>query len=213
MRDPQGRVIVDATTGYPSLETVADTFGRSTPAHIIGLTPTINWNGLSLSVVADYRGGHYAYSGIGPDMDFAGISARSASNFRQRFVFPNSVYWDGSKYVENTNITVANGGYDFYTSTAYNRNASTNYLTSAASWRIREISLGYEIPMKWFGNQNVIKRASFSLNARNVFIWLPKSNEWTDPDFNFTTGNASGVNSSSNTPPTRIFGANLTFTF
>lgn len=213
VRDNQGRVIVNSSTGYPSLETVADTFGRSTPIHILGITPTINWNGISLSIVADYRGGHYAYHGIGPDMDFTGISARSARNFRQRFVFPNSVYWDGSKYVENTNITVANGGYDFYTATAYNRNASTNYLTSAASWRIREVSLGYEIPMKWLGKQNAIKRASLSLNARNLFIWLPKTNEWTDPDFNFTTGNAAGVNSSSQTPPTRIFGANLTLIF
>ncbi len=212
-RDPEGRVIVDPISGYPALETVQDTFGRSMPMHIIGMTPTINWNGFSLSVVADYRGGHYVYHGIGPDMDFAGISARSASNGRQRFVFPNSVYWDGSKYVPNTNITVANGGYNFYTSSAYNRNAATNYLTSAASFRIREISLGYDFPMKWFGNQNVIKRMSLSLNARNVAIWLPKSNQWTDPDFNFSTGNSSGFNSSTQIPPTRIFGANLTLVF
>jgi TonB-linked SusC/RagA family outer membrane protein len=212
-RDPSGRVIVDANTGYPSLETVADTFGRTMPLHIFGMTPTINWNGFSLSVVADYRGGHYSYHGIGPDMDFTGVSARTARNGRQRFVFPNSSYWDGSKYVPNTSITVANGGYDFYTSAAYNRNASSNYLTSAASWRIREISLGYDIPVKWFGNQNVIKKASFSLNARNVAIWLPKTNEWTDPDFNFSTGNSSGINSSSQIPPTRIFGANLTLVF
>jgi hypothetical protein len=183
------------------------------PKYIWALTPTINWNNLTLNIVADYRAGHYAYHGIGPDMDFSGISERSARNDRQRFVFPNSVYWDGAKYVPNTNITVANGGYNFYSQNAPNRSVATNYLTTADSWRIREVSLAYQIPTKIFGKQNLIKRATISAIARNLFIWLPKSNEYTDPDFNFSTGNTSGVNSSSITPPSRIFGATLSLTF
>lgn len=212
-RDPQGRVIVDAINGYPSQNPVLQTFGRTMPKYIWALTPTINWNGLTLNIVADYRGGHFAYHGIGPDMDFSGISARSARNDRQRFVFPNSVYWDGAKYIPNTNITVANGGYNFYSQNAPNRSVATNYLTTADSWRIREVSLAYQIPTKLFGKQNLIKKASIRAIARNLFIWLPKSNEYTDPDFNFSTGNTSGVNSSSITPPSRIFGATLSLTF
>lgn len=212
-RDPQGRVIVDAVTGYPSQNPILQQFGRTMPKYIWGITPTINWNNLTLNIVADYRAGHYAYHGIGPDMDFSGISERSARNDRQRFVFPNSVYWDGAKYVPNTNITVANGGYNFYSQNAPNRSIATNYLTTADSWRIREVSLAYQIPTKIFGKQNLIKRATISAIARNLFIWLPKSNEYTDPDFNFSTGNTSGVNSSSITPPSRIFGATLSLTF
>ncbi len=213
LRDPEGRVIVNAQTGYPSQDPTLKTFGRTMPLYIWGLTPTVNWNGLSLSIVADYRGGHYAYHGIGPDMDFTGISARSARNNRQRFVFPNSSYWDGAKYVPNNSITVANGGYDFYSQNAPNRSVATNYLTSAASWRIREISITYEIPNKLLGRQTLIKKATVSAIGRNLFIWLPKSNEYTDPDFNFSTGNSSGVNSSSITPPTRIFGGTINLTF
>jgi TonB-linked SusC/RagA family outer membrane protein len=214
-RDDLGRVIVDKTTGYPFLNTSQDTFGRTLPKYILGLTPSFNWNGFNLAIVGEYRGGHYSYHGVGPDMDFSGISERSARNGRQRFVFPNSVYDDGTgKYVENTDVTVANGGNSFYTSVTYNRNVATNYITSAASWRIREISLGYDIPTKWFGKaQQIFKKANLSLVARNVAIWLPASNEWTDPDFNFTTGNAAGINTSSISPPTRIFGGNLTLTF
>jgi len=43
--------------------------------------------------------------------------------------------------------------------------------------------------------------------------WLPKTNQWTDPEFSNTTGNAQGVNDLNNTPPTRIFGANVTLQF
>ena len=32
----------------------------------------------------------------------------------QRFVFPNSVYWNGSKYVDNKDILVQDGNYGFW---------------------------------------------------------------------------------------------------
>ena len=42
VRDPQGHVVVDAQTGYPSTnQTALTTFGRTTPEYVIGLTPTI----------------------------------------------------------------------------------------------------------------------------------------------------------------------------
>jgi hypothetical protein len=100
---------------------------------------------------------------------------------------------------------------DFYTGVF--RDVASNFITSAASWRIREVSLGYEIPVKVLGNQQVVKGMNFTLNARNLFLFLPKSNEYSDPDFNFTTGNAAGISTSQINPATRVFGANLTVTF
>ena len=50
-------------------------------------------------------------------------------------------------------------------------------------------------------------------------MWLPKSNQWTDPEFaggngnSSYTGNATGRSTAYNFPPTRIFGANLTVRF
>jgi len=211
LRDNQGRVIVDRTTGYPSADPSVKQFGRTMPLWIAGLNPSVDWKGLTLSAVAEYRTGHYAYHNIGPDMAWTGVSAATAANHRERFVFPNSVYDDGTgKYVENTGVTVANVN-DFYTGVY--RDVASNFITSAASWRIREVSLGYNFPMTLFGNQNVIKALSLTLNARNLALWLPKENVYTDPDFNFTTGNSSGVNTSQINPPTRVYGANLTVTF
>ena len=213
-RDPEGHVIVDANTGYPSLDATPKIFGQTLPKHYLGMTASFSYERFSLNIVADYRAGAQIYNGIGPDMDFTGISYRSGQNARQRFVFPNSVYVDGSgKYVTNTNIYTQSGGYGFWESSAYNRSINSNYLCSADFWKIREVALSYNIPVGIFGKHIPIKGATATLTGRNLFTFLPKNNEWTDPEFSNTTGNAQGVNSTFNTPPTRIWGANITLNF
>lgn len=213
LRDDQGRVIVDPVSGEPTQDPVNKKYGRTLPLWIVGINPSVNWNGLSLSVVGEYRGGHYAYHNIGPDMAWTGVSAQTGKNNRERFVFPNSSIPDPGRpgsYIPNTSVTVADPN-NFYTTVF--RDVATNFLTSAASWRIREVALSYDIPTKIFARQNIVKAVTITLNARNLFLWVPKANEFTDPDFNFTSGNTSGVNTSQINPPTRIFGANVNIRF
>jgi len=211
LRDDQGRVIVDRTSGYPSVDPNTKQFGRTLPLWIVGLNPSVTFRGLNLSIVGEYRGGHYAYHGIANNMAWTGVSAATARFNRERFVFPNSVYDDGTgKYVVNNDVLVSDVE-NFYTTTY--RSVQSNFITSANSWRIREVSLGYDVPVKVFGNQKVIKGLTVALNARNLFLWVPKTNEYSDPDFNFSTGNAAGIGTSQINPPTRIVGANLTVTF
>ncbi len=213
LRDDQGRIIVNATNGYPSLDPNIKLFGRTLPKHIIGINPNVSWKGLNLAVTADYRGGHQVYHGIGPDMDFTGSSARSGSNGRQRFIVPNSVYFDGTKFVENTSVLTANGGYGFYEATANNRGINSNYLTSASAWKIREIVLSYRLPDVLLRKTRVVKNATIALTARNMFTFLPESNQWTDPEFANTTGNFAGVNNTNQLPPNRLYGFNVVLGF
>ncbi|RYF96577.1 MAG: TonB-dependent receptor, partial [Chitinophagaceae bacterium] len=210
-RDELGRVIVDRASGLPTQDPNLKQFGRTLPLWIIGLNPSIEWKGIQLSAVAEYKGGHYAYNQIGSDMAWTGISKASAANHRERFVFPNSVYDDGTgKYVPNTDIAVSAVN-TFYTGVY--REATSNFITSAAAWRIREVALGYSIPKKLLGKQQLVKAVTVALNARNLALFLPSSNEYTDPDFNNTIGNSSGINTSKIQPPTRLYGANVTITF
>ncbi len=212
LKDSLGRVIVDSKTGFPSIDPNPRVFGQTLPSDLVGLSMNVNWKGLTLAVVADYRTGNQIYSGIGPDMDFSGISYRTAQNARQPFIFPNSVYLQGGKYVENKDVYLIGGGYNFW-SQSINTNVNSNYLASAAFWKLREVSLGYTFPENLFNKSKTIKGASFTITGRNLFTWLPSTNEWTDPEFSNTTGNAQGVNDRGNTPPTRLFGANLTLQF
>ena len=210
VRDDQGRVIVNAQTGLPTADPTIKPFGHTQPNHLLGLNLGVTWKNLTFSAVADYRGGAQIFTGnLGNGMDFSGISKRSAQNSRQPFIFPNSSYFDGSKYVDNTNIYMISGGYNFW-SQSVNTAVNTNYLVSGDFWKIREVSISYNLPTKWFGfTKNAIKGVNFTVSGRNLFMFLPKTNEWTDPEFSNTTGNAQGVSGLDNTPPTRIFGASL----
>ncbi|MFM9910975.1 MAG: SusC/RagA family TonB-linked outer membrane protein [Chitinophagaceae bacterium] len=214
LRDPAtGKVVIDPISGYPSQSPTNAIFGRTNPKYIVGLNTDLNWNGLTLKVVAEYRGGNYIYNSIGSSLGFTGIDYLSATNARQRFVFPNSVYKDNSgKFVDNTNIVVTNAHYDFLQAGRF-RNTQTNYYTSAAFWKLREVVLSYDLPQRWIGNGKVIKKASVSLIGRNLLMFRPSTNQWTDPEFANTTNNDIGTTDIGQTPPTRIFGFNVNVTF
>jgi TonB-linked SusC/RagA family outer membrane protein len=213
-RDPAtGKVIVDAN-GNPDQSQELVVKGRSLPKWIIGATPTLTMGNLSLSMTWDFKTGHNFYAGIGPAMDNAGISEASAQYGRQRFVFPNSVYLEAGKYVDNVNRQVSDGNYDFWSTnkTSWTQ-IGTNYFASATALRLRELSLSYNFPLTSLGN-GVIKKLTFSVIGRNLFLFVPKSNAWGDPEFNSATGsNTFGLSSSFQTPTSKLIGASLTVQF
>jgi hypothetical protein len=212
VRDAQGHVIVDATTGYPTVSPTVKKFGQTLPSDIFGANLNVNYKNFTLSVVADYRTGNQIYNGLGPSMDFSGISYRSGQNARQPFIFPNSVVQTSpGVYTANTSVYTQSGGYNFW-SQSRNTSANSNYLCSGAFAKLRELSLSYNMPSSLFAKKG-IKGMTVAITGRNLFTWLPKTNQWTDPEFSNTTGNAQGVNGLGNTPPTRIFGANITLQF
>jgi TonB-linked SusC/RagA family outer membrane protein len=213
-RDAQGRVIVDAITGLPSQDPNLITKGRTLPLWVIGLSPTYTVGNFSVGMTWDYKGGHYYYSGLGSDLDFSGLSARSAEYGRQRFVFPNSVTIDASgKSVPNTSIQVNDGNIGFWTSGTANTQIATNYFSIADTWRLRELNISYNLPTKWFGSKRIIKKCTVSLIGKNLLLILPNSNQWGDPEFNYATNNTNGVSSSFQTPASRQFGGSITIQF
>ena len=44
-------------------------------------------------------------------------------------------------------------------------------------------------------------------------MWRPADNVYTDPEFNFNSGNATGFGTQGQTPPTRQYGISLTAKF
>lgn len=221
-RDDQGRVIVDKVTGMPEANSTLTTFGNTLPKHLFGINLNVNWKGINFSAVADYRGGNQIVADqLGGFLDDNGISERSAQNGRRAFIFPNSVYADGSgKFVPNTDVYTQTFGRSFWNSDL-NTTVITNYLADGSFWKLREVAISYDIPVKTFGRTlgNAIKGATVGISGRNLLMFVPKSNVWTDPEFQggngnaAFTGNATGRSTAYNFPPTRIFGANLSFRF
>ena len=229
IRDPaSGKVVVDPVTGMPTVDPNEKIYGTTNPTDILGINTSVTFKNFSFSAVADYRGGNFIMNSLGQNADFTGVSFHSAENGRQRFIFPNSVVSDGSgKFVPNTSVAVANGGNiggAGFWPTVYTSGQGSTYVTSAAFWKLREIAITYQLPVSVLGKISFIKRASIGLIGRNLLMLRPKSNFWSDPEFNDNStsgigannkgnGNAIGSTSEFQTPPTRIFSANITLTF
>ncbi|MFD1258430.1 SusC/RagA family TonB-linked outer membrane protein [Mucilaginibacter terrae] len=218
VRDPQGRIIVNSATGYPSGTSTTGLFGSSAPTDIIGLTLNANYKGLNLSAVGEYRGGYNVYNSVSTGFDFYGSGLNTVAYNRQRFVIPNSSYLNAQgQYVANTNITVRDGGAAYWTIAGPRTAIDENYVTNGAFWKIREITLSYTIPQSLLSKSKFIRSAKISAQGRNLFIFLPKSAVYTDPEYSAGdgtgTGNGVGLNSTNTPPPSRYFGGTLSLTF
>ncbi|MCZ4243401.1 SusC/RagA family TonB-linked outer membrane protein [Pedobacter punctiformis] len=211
---PDGRVIVDANTGLPLSNPVNKDFGQTNPSHILGVNTSVTFKNFTLSGVAEYRSGNVFYSSMASTLDFAGISYTSAQAGRERFIYPNSVIQTSpGVFVPNTNTTTIQGNGSFW-SDGIRTNTASNYVSSAAFWKIRELSLAYQVPSQWLQSKaKFIKNASIALVGRNLFMFRPSDNIYTDPEINVGTGNAQGVNNLNQTPPTRIYGFTATVGF
>jgi len=216
LKDPQGRVIVDGESGMPTTDTQLWERGQTVPKHLIGVQTNLSWKGFTLAGSADYRGGHVFYTELYRDLLFTGIGALSASNGRERFVFPNSSINTGTTsepvYVPNTNIQTSDGGVAWWTNTM----RGTHYygVCSADIWKIRELSLTYNLPASILSYTNdLVKELRIGFVGRNLFMFMPKNNIYADPEFSNTTGNAVGVSDSNQTPAARSYGFNITLTF
>jgi TonB-linked SusC/RagA family outer membrane protein len=212
VRDAEGRVIVDATSGLPSATASLVNLGNATAKDILGLTGNVTYKNVSLSFTMDYRGGYKIFYSIGQFLDFTGVSYTSASTNRQPFVFPNSVTIVGGKSVPNTNIVTNDANFDFWP--GLYRSVGSNYVVSAAAWKLREVALVYQFPQSVLGTSKVFKDASVTFSGRNLLTFVPKSNIWSDPEFSDDgVGNSVGRSSENQAPPSRIFSISLALTF
>jgi TonB-linked SusC/RagA family outer membrane protein len=216
VRDPQGRIIVDPITGYPSATQGLSVLGQASAPDQLGLNLNIKYKGISLYGSAEYRTGNVIFNNGAGTFDFSGAGINTVAYNRDRFVIPNSSYLLNGQYVANTNITVRDGGPGYWTIAGPRTGIDENYVTSAAFWKIRELSLAYDIPASFLAKSKFVKAARISVQGRNLWIFLPKTNVYTDPEFSdgdaSSSGNAIGLTSLNQSPPSRYYGATLSIT-
>jgi TonB-linked SusC/RagA family outer membrane protein len=217
-RDPQGHVIVDRLTGLPSQSDTISILGNAVAKNRVSLDGTVKYKNFSLSFLFEYRGGYKVYNSMGRELDWSGTGYRTAVYDRKSFVFPNSVYMDPNtgKYVTNTNVAIskADGNNGFWTD-GVNRDVTANYVTSGDFWKLRELSLAYDLPASIISKTKVIKGARISVQGRNLLMWMAKDNYYTDPEYSDAgnDNNGIGLTGLGQTPPSRYYGATISVKF
>jgi TonB-linked SusC/RagA family outer membrane protein len=212
LRDPQGRVVIDPATGYPIKDPNLKTFGQANPKYTLGIQSTLRYKGFSLNALAEYRSGGYVFHYLASTLWFTGVADATAAYGREPFIFPNSVYKnaDGT-YTPNTTIATRDGGLGAWDSNL--RTVGENFVTSADFIKLRELSLSYDLPKSLLGGLKYIKGVSVGLVGRNLLMFLPKENKYTDPEFALDGTNSVGLNNTRQTPPTRTYGFNVSLNF
>lgn len=217
-RDGAGHVIVDATNGLPTKSDTISILGNAVAKHKLSFDGSVKYKNFRLSFLFEYRGGYQIFNNLGPDMDWSGTGYRTAIYDRQRFVYPNSVIADpahAGQYIKNTNITVQNGnGNNGFWTDGINRDVTSNYVTSADFWKLRELSLAYDVPASLLAKTKFIKGLTISVQGRNLAVWMAKDNYYTDPEYSDSGNDSNGIGLTGyQTPPSKYFGATVSFKF
>jgi len=174
-RDPQGRVIVDAVTGLPTVDqTKKNVIGRTSPKYTSSMNLEFVWKRFTVSALLDYSGDYNHYQDVTALIQ-NGQSPLTTYNNREPFVWPNSVYKDASgNYVPNKTVIASGSPAGIYGTVSQ---ASVLGFYNATNLKLRELALLYEMPVK----SKMIHSISGSIWARDVLSWYPKSNINGDP--------------------------------
>jgi TonB-linked SusC/RagA family outer membrane protein len=207
-RDPQGHVVVDPATGLPIVAANAAYFGTYNPKYQASIRGNLSYKGFVLGILFDGKKGGQFYSNTRSLMSFVGTSAETAEGGRDPRIFPGSVVKDGNGgYIANT---TPYSPYDMNANQA-NRAASME-LVDASYIKLRELSLSYNLPAKWF-DKTPFGGVAVGLFGNNLFLWTPKENKYTDPEINASgNGNVQGFEYTS-IPSQRNFGFNIKVNF
>ena len=208
IRDSLDRRVVSSSTGYPLSTGPLKNFGRVTPKYMLGAGTSVSYAGFTLTTNWEYRGGHVMYSDLGRQMTFTG-SGKWTEN-RAPHIFPNSSYFDGTKYVANTVLT-REAEYGLWADVY--RLIAENFTVPAWFIKMRDVNLSYQFTSGLLSKVKIFSGASIALYGRNLILIKDKANQFADPEFSFTTGNGVGINNTDQTPSVRQFGVNLNLTF
>ena len=211
LRDPDGNIVV-GTNGVPLVAPEQKILGQIQPKYTVGITNTFKYKRLSLSAFVDIRQGNVLSSALRNNMSFNGRSLETAQYDHQPILWPGSVIQnsDGTFSPNTANFITTDD--HLYANSAYLSITELSSLVDADVVRLREVVLAYDLPTTLFQN-SFIRSAKVSVFANNLFLWVPETNQFVDPEVNgLGTGNAQGLEIG-NLPSTRSIGGSISINF
>lgn len=219
VRDDQGRIIVNATTGRPTTTSTVQNLGSVNPKYVMGFNTNVSYKGFKLAATADWRvGGKFTTETI-RNFAFNGLLEESANFDRSAgFVIPNSSYLSNGAYVDNTSVPYAGPGGAGYAGSIYYftnvfGNVGSNQVVSASYFKLREVSLSYSFSREALQNTG-LSGLTLGVHARNPLTVFSKSNRnYADPESAYTTGNTIGYSTSDQYPSVKSYGFSVNVNF
>ena len=226
--DDEGNKVVGAN-GYWESNPDLTPLGSVLPDYTMGIRNTFTWKGFDLSFLIDIRKGGYFYSLTHMWASYSGMLEETAAvndkggEIRDPVAdgggikldgVTGDVTWndDGTYTVTNTapNETYASGaGWAHRHYHGYGM-PSAQSVFKADYVKLRELTLGWNMPSQWFGG--VVQNMRFSLYGRNLATWN-LDQQGFDPEMTANgSGNIQGLEGGLQ-PMFRTFGANLKINF
>jgi TonB-linked SusC/RagA family outer membrane protein len=209
MRNEAGQIIVD-DAGLPRITPESELYlGNFNYDWRSGLTSNFRYKNWNLYFLIDLNYGGVRQSGSEAQMALSGTS-KATLHGREGFIF------DGVKEIDNGDGTFSYVANDIeITAELYGKHiggrstqgAGEAFNHEATNSRLRELSLGYSLPVK----STVVKNITVSAVGRNLF-YLYNGCGWFDPDVSYDLGKNGQGSESAFLPGTRNIGFNIKLT-
>ncbi|TJZ60509.1 SusC/RagA family TonB-linked outer membrane protein [Sphingobacterium olei] len=226
LRDDEGNLLINPANGAMIEDTEEGMVGDPNPDFKLGINNTVSYKGFTFSALFDFTKGGDMYSVTNSSLLGRGVT-RDTEGREYNAIIPG-VYGDpntgqaildanGNKIQNQTKITVndlyfspnATAGQTFAINTATEWN-----IYDATVYRLREVSLGYELPKRLFSG-SFVKGVNVSLTGRNLWFFAPNFPKYSnfDPEVNsYGSSTTQGFDLSA-APTTRRYGFNLVARF
>ena len=196
-RDASGNIVVADDTGLPVVETEYQQIADINPDFNLGWNNTLTYKDFTVGILIDTRVGGDVISITQADLDQLGVS-KVTGEARDR----GYVEVDGQRFEDVENYYKLVGG---------RQGVSEQYVYSGTNIRLRELSLGYNLPQSLMTKTGFIKGATLSVVGRNLFFFYNAAP--FDPDQLYSTGNNLQGVDVFGMPTTRSIGFNVKLNF
>jgi TonB-linked SusC/RagA family outer membrane protein len=167
LRDDQGRQVFD-NNGQPLRGPNALRVGTAVPRYFGGIYNSFDYKGVSLSVLIDFKLGHYLGSQTNFNVWRHGLHQATLNGREEGYVVGDGVNQQGE-------VNTAQTPHQTYFETVNTRSIREEFAYNAGFWKLRQIALSYDFT-KIIPKNNFIRGVKFSVVANNVAIlkkWVP----------------------------------------
>ncbi len=206
IRNTNGEVIVDSK-GMPTINTTENPttsldLGNFNYKWTSSITNTLEYKKWTMSFLIDWKYGGVRGSATEAMMLMCGTS-KASSIGREDGILIDGVFADGTK----NNVRIKAEDYYRNIGGRISNGCGEGFSHSATNSRLRELSVGYTVPLK----SNVVKSLRLSAVGRNLF-YIYNGCKWFDPDGTYDSEKNGQGGESAFLPGCRTLGFNIRLT-